>query len=256
MRLIRTFINANIRLSEAIDRVLPSRLRTDGNKTFLAEFLPGAVGRGDLVYDIGGGARPFISLSGKKALDARVVGLDISESELKAAPEGIYDAIVVHDLCTFEGEATADVVVCQALLEHVPDTAGAMRALASVVKEGGRIFIFAPARNALFARLNLLLPEQLKRRLLFALFPAKAKGHDGFKAYYDKCTPSQIEALASRNGLVVEERRIFWISSYFMAFVPAYLLWRAYQGLAAALVGDDAAESFIYVFRKRESLAK
>lgn len=115
------------------------------------------------------------------------------------------------------------------------------------------MFIFAPARNALFARLNLLLPEDFKRRLLFALFPGKAKGHDGFRAYYDKCTPSQIEAMAARHGLVVEQRRIFWISSYFMAFVPAYLAWRAYQGISALFIGDDAAESFIYVFRKPES---
>lgn len=253
MSILRGFVNANLRLSGELDRLLPRRLRVDGNKTFLAEFIPSAVSDGDLVYDIGGGARPFISLSTKSALNARVVGLDISEAELRAAPHGVYDDIVVHDLCTFEGDATADVVVCQALLEHVPDTAGAMRALASAAKSGGRIFIFAPARNALFARINLLLPEQLKRKLLFALFPGKARGHDGFKAYYDRCTPSQIEALATQNGLVVEEKRIFWISSYFMAFLPAYLFWRAYQGVAALLVGGDAAESFIYVFRKHEA---
>src|SRR5690348_12356102 len=138
MSILRGFVNANLRLSAAIDSLLPSRLRTDGNKTFLAEFLPGAVDHGDVVYDIGGGARPFISLDRKKALNARVVGLDISEAELKAAPPGVYDNIIVHDLCTFEGEAAADVVVCQALLEHVPDTAGAIRALASATRSGGR----------------------------------------------------------------------------------------------------------------------
>lgn len=251
MNLLRGFVNANLRLSKAVDSLLPSRLRLDGNKTFLAEFIPRAVGHGEMVYDIGGGARPFISLHRKKELDARVVGLDISEAELKAAPEGVYDRMIVHDLCTFEGDALADVVVCQALLEHVPDSSGAMRALASAARDGGRIFLFAPARNALFARLNLLLPENFKRKLLFALFPGKAKGHDGFRAYYDRCTPSQIEMLAAQNGLEVEQRRIFWISSYFMAFFPAYLFWRAYQGISALFIGDDAAESFIYVFRKR-----
>lgn len=250
MSILRVFVQANVWVSKAIDSLLPISLREDGNKTFISQFIPGAVGRGDVVYDIGGGSRPFISLADKSRLGATIVGLDIDAAELSAAPKGVYDSVIVHDLCTFKGEADADSVVCQALLEHVPNTAGAIRALASTVKPGGRIFLFAPARNALFARLNLILPEHLKRKLLFAIFPKKAKGHDGFKAYYDKCVPSNIEKLAEDYGLQVETRRIFWISSYFMAFTPAYIFWRVYQGVGALLIGDDAAESFIYVLRK------
>ena len=32
--------------------------------------------------------------------------------------------------------------------------------------------------------------------------PDKAHGHDGFPAYYDRCTPREIEALARDNGLM------------------------------------------------------
>lgn len=251
MGMLNSIVAWNVKLSRAIDSLLPPRLRCDGNSAFLNDFVPYAVRSKDLVYDIGGGSRPFISLEEKNRLNAKVIGLDISREELVAAPPGIYDEIIVHDLCTFQGDGGADVAICQALLEHVPDTAGAFRALASAVKPGGRVFIFAPARNALFARLNMALPERLKKSLLFAIFPSKATGHDGFKAYYDLCIPSKIEELADLNGLDIEHRRIFWLSSYFMAFVPAYIFWRIYQGVGALLLGDDAAESFVYVFRKR-----
>ncbi len=251
MDTLQRFVNANIWLSRIIDSALPYRLRQDGNKTFIAEILPTAVSQGDVVYDLGGGSRPFVTLAQKRQLSLTVIGLDLSAEELAAAPAGIYDRTIVADLCTFTGSGDADVIICQATLEHVPDTKGTMRALASTAKPGGRIFIFAPSRNALFARLNMLMPEGIKRLLLFTIFPIKAQGHDGFRAYYNNCTPREIEALASANGFEIEERHLFWISSYFMAFTPAYIAWRLWQGLNWLLLGDNAAETFIFVLRKK-----
>lgn len=248
-RIARTAIDANVKLSRALDSILPARVREDGNKTFTSEFLPRAVKIGSTVYDLGGGSRPFVTLEDKKRLGLTVVGLDVDAEELAAAPPGIYDYKIVADLCTFEGSGDADVVICQATLEHVPDTAGAMRALATTVKPGGRIFIFAPCRNALFARLNLALPQRIKKCALYALFPKKAQGHDGFKAYYDRCTPREIEVLAAANGLEIEECRLFWISSYFTVFTPAFLAWRAWQGMSYLVIGENAAETFVYVLK-------
>ncbi|MEW6255295.1 MAG: methyltransferase domain-containing protein [Pseudomonadota bacterium] len=250
--MLAKFVLLNRKLSATLDRVLPDRFRQDGNSTFLRDVLPQAVRPNDRVYDLGGGSRPFLSVERKSELGVQVVGLDIDAAELAAAPAGAYDQTIAHDLCTYEGAGDADVIICQATLEHVSDTAGAMRAMASTVRPGGRIFIFAPCRNAMFARLNRLLPEGVKRRILFLLFPQKGEGHDGFKAYYDRCTPSQIEALAHANGLLVEERRLFWTSSYFSVLVPAFVAWRLMQLLAYFVVKDDAAETFIYVLRKPE----
>lgn len=253
MSAVRSLINANVWLSGAFDRLLPGAARSDGNKTFIAEYLPRAVGPGSTVYDLGGGSRPFVDLATKRKLKLTVVGIDVSAEELAAAPRGIYDREIAADLCTFTGNASADSVVCQALLEHVPDGAGAMRAIATTLKPGARAFIFAPSRNAVFARLNLLLPQALKERLLYALFPHKAEGHDGFRAYYDRCTPRDLEALAAENGLIVEERRLFWISSYFSIFAPAYLAWRLMQGFLYLLLRENAAETYIYVLKKPSS---
>lgn len=255
MKPINAFVRANVAVSKAIDGLLPAALNRDGNRAFLQTYAPRALRRGGTVYDVGGGSQPFVSLEKKRELGLEVVGLDISAEELDQAPPGVYDRKIAADLCTFVGNADADVVMCQATLEHVPDGAGAIRAIASILRPGGRAFVFAPSRNAMFARLNLALPQKLKERLLFTLFPAKATGHDGFPAYYDRCTPGEIEALARENGLVVEDRALFWVSSYFMVFVPAYLLWRALQGVSYLIRRDDAAETFIYILRKPDPIA-
>jgi 2-polyprenyl-6-hydroxyphenyl methylase/3-demethylubiquinone-9 3-methyltransferase len=248
--MLSKFIFFNQTLSQNFDRLLPKKLRKDGNGTFLREILPSAVGRGDIVYDLGSGSQPYFSPEGKEKIGAIVVGLDIDSAELAGAETGSYDRTIVHDLCTFEGVADANVVICQATLEHVPDTTGAIRAITSTLAPGGRAFIFAPCRNAAFARLNIILPEALKRKILFSLFPSKAEGHDGFKAYYDKCTPSAIERLARENGLEVDERHVFWMSSYFTIFFPAFVAWRLTQLISWLILRDDAAETFIFVLRK------
>lgn len=255
MGLFKFIIDANVKLSRSVDAMLPMFLRRDGNNTFIAEVLPRSVDFGDLVYDVGGGSRPFITVHDKNRLGLTVVGFDIDPAELGAAPLGLYDRTVVADLCDFEGVSEADVTICQATLEHVKDTSAAVRALASTIKPGGRIYIFAPSRNALFARLNRILPERLKRKLLFFFFPEKAKGHDGFKAYYDRCSPSEIEQLAVANDLVVEERFLFWTSSYFFVFTPAFLVWRVCQAVNYMILGTNAAETFIYVLRKPSDIS-
>ncbi|WP_447754592.1 class I SAM-dependent methyltransferase [Sphingopyxis fribergensis] len=250
MGFISTFAKANIRVSQAIESLLPESLRRDGGRTYREIYAPQALEQGPLIYDVGGGSQPFASLEDKERFDLRVVGLDISAEELALAPAGVYDRAIAADLCTYVGDGDADVVICQATLEHVPDGPGAMRAIATILKPGGRAFLFAPSRNALFARLNLLLPEGVKKKILFALFPAKALGHDGFPAFYNGCTPNEIERSAHLNGLVIEKRALFWVSSYFMAFVPAYLAWRLFQGASFLARGQNAAETFIYILRK------
>jgi 2-polyprenyl-6-hydroxyphenyl methylase/3-demethylubiquinone-9 3-methyltransferase len=249
--MLRWFLQKNVAISEYCDRLLPERFRADGNRTFATEIAPRLLAQSALVYDLGGGARPFVSLSDKQRLNLTVVGLDLEAGELAKAPQGAYDEQIEADLTTFSGRGDADLVICQATLEHVRDGTGALRAIASCAKPGGLIAIFSPSRNAIFARLNRVLPENVKRWLLFKIFPEKSLGHDGFPAFYDKCLPSEVERIAAQNGLELVERRLFWKSSYFYAFVPAFFAWRVWQGVSAVFLGADAAETYAYVFRRR-----
>ena len=79
MSLIRTFIRLNIRWSGATDRLIAKRFSIDGNADFKSRFVPTYLTPGAIIYDIGGGKTPFLSLSEKQALSAYIVGIDISE---------------------------------------------------------------------------------------------------------------------------------------------------------------------------------
>lgn len=249
--IFRRFIEANRKMSRWFDRMLPADYWRDGNSDFRNRFALEYLRPGMLVYDIGSGARPFLSAERKAELGVRVVGVDISETELKLAPEESYDAIRVSDIAHLEGNGVADLAICQSVLEHVRDNRGALRSLASIVRPGGTVVMFMPNRFALFAMLNRLLPEAIKRRLLFSIYPETVDGY-GFKAYYDNCTPQRMERIARAAGLEPQERVHYWHSAYFQFFAPLHIGWRAYIVAVRALFGWRAAETFSLAFRRPE----
>ncbi len=250
---LRLLIDSQIWLSRKFDTLFPAALRVDGYEDFEDDLCPRQLGRNQLVYDVGGGKNPFFDVARKAQLHASVVGVDIDASELARAPEGAYDRIVVTDICTYHGVHDADVVICQTLLEHVPNVSEAVRAMASMLKPGGRAVVFVPCRNAAFARLNLILPEKLKRALLFAIFPSM-RTFQGFRSYYDHCTPANFIAFAAKNGLRVEEQRMYYKSDYFSFFFPLYALWRIWT-LVASWTSRELVETFAMVLLKVEPAA-
>jgi 2-polyprenyl-6-hydroxyphenyl methylase/3-demethylubiquinone-9 3-methyltransferase len=240
-----------IDLCKRFDGLLPALYRIDGNRDFQDNFAPFALveSSNPLVYDVGGGRHPHLSAELKCQLGARVVGLDISQTELNAAPAGIYDEVVCIDLTTYHGIGDADVVICQTLMEHVADVGQAFRALASILKPDGKLLIFTPSRNAAFARLNLLLPEWLKRRILFGIFPHTRTGQ-GFRSFYDRCTPAEFRQIAAANGLQVTDTRLYYCSMYFSFCVPLHVIWRAWIVFFRWWNPDAAAETFAMILRK------
>ncbi len=242
-------INWQTRLSTAVDRFLPPRYRVYGRQYFRETLVPAYLGLGQTIYDVGGGANPFLSPEVKNRLGARVVGFDVCANELARAPLGSYDQHYCADISAFRGAGDADLIICQSVLEHVRDVRAAFHAFASILKPGGRLLVFVPNRNALFSRLNLLLPEKVKRAILFTVYPHKRQT-SGFPAFYDRCTPRDFRALADENGLVVEAEQHFFITSYFFGIFPAYLLWRVWILLGARLFGPQASATFCMVLNK------
>jgi len=248
-RLIRKFIELNRRASRYLNSFLPVSVTQDGNVFFLNEILPYAFAPGQVVFDIGGGAQPYVDTKLKQRFGLRTTGIDISREELEAAPPGTYDEIVVADISTLRLQSEADVVICQATLEHLADTEGAVKAIADLMQPGAKAYFFAPSRNAVFARINLLLPQRLKEKLLYTVSP-EVEDHQGFPARYDKCTPREIEKLFNDCELEIVERHLFWMSSYFMILTPVFVLWRLWQGAFWIFSHENAAETFIYIVRK------
>jgi SAM-dependent methyltransferase len=248
-RWLRSLLDSQRWLTWRFDRLLPSEFQVDGNLNFLQHLVPQYLKPCDLIYDVGGGRKPAISGLLKDGLNLRIVGLDIDRAELAAAPLGHYDRTISADIAGYCGSGDANLVICQALLEHVPDNDRAIAGISSILLRGGRALIFVPSRNAFYARLNLILPESLKRRLLYSIFP-EARNHQGFPAHYDQCTPAGLAALGRKHGLVLESRRLYFLSNYFRFCLPLHAAWRVWLLLFRWIAGDQAAETFALVFRK------
>jgi SAM-dependent methyltransferase len=248
--IFRAFADSQVRLSKKVDTALSEKYRTVGMEHFDRVVLQNYLKPNLLVYDVGGGSRPVVSREVKEKLNLRLVGVDIDGQELEKAPPGVYDKTIVADITKYRGVGDADLIVCQATMEHVRDTDGAFASLSSMLKPGGRLLIVVPSRNAVFARMNLALPEGLKRRVLFSVFPHKAMGHDGFPAFYNRCTPKEFRRMAAKHGLSVEQLVPYYYSSYFSFFVPLFVVWRAWVVAFSLMRGEQAAEVFSIVCSK------
>jgi len=235
--------------SRALDRRLPPDISVDARAYFQEHYIGRLITPHSRIYDVGGGRFPSIPQSQKQLQDLYVVGLDLNLHELEAAPPGIYDLATAADITDFEGKADADFIVSETVLEHVRDTSKAFHAFRTILKPGGHALIFVPCRNAIFARMNLLLPETWKRRLLSLIYPA-TRG-SGWPAYYNRCTPSDFRKLAEDNGFDVVELKPFYFSAYFQFCFPLYFLWRLWVLLARAVMPEQAAETFCMCIRKR-----
>ncbi len=150
MSLFHRFTHSQQNWSQQFDRLLPAEYGVDGNSDFLDNWIAPYIAPGAVLYDIGGGKNPVVSPEQKRRLGLRVIGLDIDGDELAAAPAGVYDETICADITRYDGQTDADVVICQALLEHVCDVQAAVEAIGGILKPGGTALLFLPSRNAAF----------------------------------------------------------------------------------------------------------
>src|SRR6266436_9618263 len=108
------FARSQQNLSRSFDHLLPAEYGVDGNRDFVDNWIEPYLKSGAVIYDIGGGKNPILSLNEKRRLGLRVVGIDIDAKELAAAPAGAYDEAICCDITEYCGGGDADLVICQA----------------------------------------------------------------------------------------------------------------------------------------------
>lgn len=246
------FFKWNYNLSMKFDSCfMDESYTTYGTTNFHTYFIPTYITDNALVYDIGGGKCPHIFPAVKAEKNIKAVGVDIDADELSKAPEGGYDDTICADITQVTGAGDGDFVISRATLEHVKDAEAALKNMASFLKPGGRLIFFAPGKNAWFARLNMILPEGLKNKLINYFYDESGLANVmGFKAYYDRCTPAEIETILADQGMHIVEKKLYYMSNYFAFFTPLYIIWRLYQKLVRALGTEKFCEGFAYVVAK------
>ncbi len=131
---------------------------------------------------------------------ARVTGIDLAPAalataELHALESGVtvrYRQLSAEALAA-EAPAAYDVVTCMEMLEHVPDPASVVEALARLVRPGGAVFLSTLNRTPKAFLLAIVGAEYLAR-----LLPR------GTHEYARFIRPSELARAARAAGLVVE----------------------------------------------------
>lgn len=142
------------------------------------------------VLEIGGGRSPRFEQSQLPDCVKHYVSNDISQSELDRAPDWVEKSC--FDIC---GKAPSDryesvdfMFSCM-VQEHLPRARAAYHNMYRLLKPGGMVINFFPTLFASPFVINYLLPEQLSRKILQAVFPSRNDDETPkFPAYYDWCT--------------------------------------------------------------------
>ena len=154
--------------------------------------------QGKNVIDIGCGGGVLSESMARKG--AKVTGIDLSKKALKVADLHSLESGVEVRYKHIAAEAMAaeepgqfDVVTCMEMLEHVPDPPSIVRAAATLVKPGGRVFFSTLNRNPKSYLFAVLGAEYVLRML--------PRGtHD----YAKFITPAELAQFAREAGLQVD----------------------------------------------------
>lgn len=251
-KFIINFINLNIKLSNWFDiTFLPKKYYQDGLKDYVKNTVPKYLKAPQTIVDIGGGKRPFIGTEAKKVKGMRIVGIDISKKELNLAPKGIYEEKIVADIGARNQEISlqkADIIICEAVLEHIKNINQAVNNISNMLSKKGVALVYVPCKNAPFAKLNRLLPEAFKRKLLYFFLPSSQHAQ-GFPAYYNNCTPKNMEQLFLASKVKRVKTIKHYHSNYFAVMFPVHIIWRLSQ-VVKGLCGLDNCESFTLIIEK------
>ena len=154
---------------------------------------------GKRVLDIGCGGGILSESMARRG--ARVTGIDMGKEPLGVARLHALEQGVELEYRQMTAEAHADeapgqydVVTCMEMLEHVPDPASVLRAIATLVRPGGKVFVSTINRNPKAYLFAIVGAEYLMRLL--------PRGTHDFKKFI---RPSELGAWSRDTGLQVKD---------------------------------------------------
>jgi 2-polyprenyl-3-methyl-5-hydroxy-6-metoxy-1,4-benzoquinol methylase len=207
------------------------------------------------VCEVGGGARPALSL---EAIDERRLDytlLDASEQELSKAPDGytkLQADITVRDPAS---SGRYDLVFSRLVVEHIANPVAFHRNLFDMLVPGGYALHFFSTLFAPPFVVNRILPEPVATKVVQWLQPGREQtGNEGkFPAYYRWCrgpTRRQIRRFRSLGYEVHRYDGFFGTPRYYQRFPP---LRKADERVARLLIEHPlpALSSFAHVLLRK-----
>ncbi len=199
---------------ESLAGRLPPRYATDSWTMPFRARLDDALRPGITILDVGAGARPMIP-QGERPADCRYVGFDIDGDELRKAPEGSYDEIVVGDVCDLQESLVGrfDLVLSWLTMEHVKPVPGALFNLSRYQRPGGRFLGYLAGGRSVHAILNRLVPHSVAKLAMRHLLDREPD--TVFRAHYDRCWYDPLRKVADEAWAQAEVVPLFTGGWYF-----------------------------------------
>jgi SAM-dependent methyltransferase len=205
---------------------------------------------GASVLDIGAGRQPTIPPEQRPA-GSFYVGLDLSGHELRAAPAGSYDELVVADAQIPMPDLLNrfDLIISWQVLEHIRDLPRAIEVFQSYAKVGGSFVACLSGRNAVFALANRILPASVSSRLVALLMRRPVE--TVFPAFYDHCDERGLRS-ALRNWEDVQVIPLWRGADYFAQLGFLRALYIRYEDWAIRRGLTNLATHYVIVARNGE----
>jgi ubiquinone/menaquinone biosynthesis C-methylase UbiE len=191
-------------------------------KNQLSHMKPGSV-----VADLGGGRRFIYASHVPNAVEIWAIDIDQHELDLNLDVE-VKILGDVSKALPLENQSV-DLILSRALLEHVEDNEAALIEMYRILKPGGKMLHFVPARYSTFGVAARILPFEMLKNILHSAIPG-TKGVVEFPVYYNLCTSKGMTAQLIQKGFTdISVKTCYHANSYFYPVFPAYLLVIAYE---------------------------
>jgi len=182
------------------------------------------------VLEIGAGKKSSFNQLLKDKYSLKIVGLDISEEELKE--NTLNDSIIIFDATNTNYESSLkeagnkfDLVVSKMVLEHISDPEVTHKLIAFCLKPEGLAVHFHPTLYDPAFLLNKFLNHKISSGLVKFLSPGRhAVGV--FPAYYKNCTTinKKLITFFDTCGYSLFFERHYYGTDYFCFFFPIYII--------------------------------
>lgn len=194
------------------------------------------------VLEAGGIDRPLLKRTPGMTYD----GLDIGCTEqCRSIYDHFYQQPVEAGI-----PGTYDLIISCALLEHVESTETAFQSIYRSLANGVTVH-YVPSRNHPYSVILRMVGHRLQRILIRRLRPWAA-GVTGYKAYFDRCTPSGMKRLLARTGFTdVQVIPFYRANDYFSFFAPLFLLVSFWENLCRVLGLRALCSGFIVTAVKK-----
>ncbi|MFP4054947.1 MAG: class I SAM-dependent methyltransferase [Phycisphaerae bacterium] len=230
---------------EKLRKKYPGFFRYPNRPKVLKQAITEALGdpNGKRVLEVGGIDRPQLS----KDQGYSYVGLDIESRE---GCYRCYDHFYVQSVEEDIPGGPYDLIISNAVLEHVPNNDASFRSMYNALKEGGRCVHYVPSKWHPYAICLRLVGPERQKRLVKALRPY-ALDTTGYPAFFHHCSIPGMRRLAKHHGFKnIRFTRFYRGNDYFAFFLPAFLAITSLENLASRSGTDAMASGFVITMEK------